>query len=142
MFSGIGNAFSDEILFASRLSPVKLTRRLTDDEIERLRGAACNVLSHWTAKMREEIGDGFPDSFTSVKLGMAVHGRYREPCLVCGRPVQRIRYAESECNYCAECQNAGRLLADRGLSQLIRKDWPKTLDELEERRRRDSEPGA
>jgi len=139
IFSGIGNAFSDEILFAARLSPVKLTRRLTDEEIERLRGAACDVLHRWTDKMRAEVGDGFPDSFTSVKLGMAVHGRYREPCLECGQAVQRIRYAENECNYCAACQNAGHLLADRGLSQLMRRDWPKTLDELEERRQPDAD---
>jgi formamidopyrimidine-DNA glycosylase len=135
LFSGIGNAFSDEILFAARLSPVKLTSRLTDGELARLHDATRQILNHWIVVIRDEIGDGFPDSFASVKKGMAVHGRYREPCVVCERPVQRIRYAENECNYCAECQNAGRLLADRGLSQLMRKDWPKTLDELEDRRR-------
>jgi len=135
LFSGIGNAYSDEILWAARLTPVKLTSRLSDDEIQRLHRAAIDTLEHWTRVLREEVGDGFPDKVTAFREGMAVHGRYRQPCPECGRPVQRIRYADNEANYCAQCQNTGVLLADRGLSQLMRKDWPRTLDELEERRR-------
>ncbi|MCA8958102.1 MAG: formamidopyrimidine-DNA glycosylase [Planctomycetes bacterium] len=142
LFSGIGNAFSDEILHRARLSPVKLTSRLDADETERLHAATQTVLDSWIERMRTEVGDGFPDSFTAAKQGMAVHGRYRQPCPDCGRPVQRIRYAENECNYCAVCQNAGRLLADRGLSQLMHRDWPKTLAELEERRRGTSDTEA
>jgi formamidopyrimidine-DNA glycosylase len=137
LFSGIGNAFSDEILHRARLSPLRLTSRLDDQEVRDLRCATIDVLVEWTDRLRAWVGDAFPDSFTAFKRGMAVHGRYREPCPVCGKPVQRIRYAESECNYCALCQNAGRLLADRALSQLMRKDWPKTLEELEQRRRGD-----
>jgi len=135
LFSGIGNAYSDEILFAARLSPVTLTSRLADDEVERLRVAIVDTLRTWTQRLRDEVGDGFPDKVTAFREGMAVHGRYREPCPHCGSPVQRIRYADNECNYCAVCQCGGRLLADRGLSTLLKKDWPKTLDELEERRR-------
>lgn len=131
LFSGIGNAYSDEILFAARLSPVRLTTRLAHEEVERLHQATVSVLIDWTERTRAEVGEGFPDKVTAFREGMAVHGRYREPCLVCGRPVQRIRYADNETNYCAECQNAGRLLADRALSALMKKDWPKTLDELE-----------
>jgi len=133
--SGIGNAYSDEILHAARLSPVTLTSRLADDEVERLRLAIVRVLDHWTELLRREVGDGFPSKVTAFRPGMAVHGRAGEPCPDCGRPVQRIRYADNECNYCAVCQCGGRLLADRGLSTLLKKDWPKTLDELEERRR-------
>lgn len=135
LFSGIGNAYSDEILHAARLSPVTLTSRLRDDEVERLRLAIVRVLDHWTERLRREVGDGFPSKVTAFRPGMAVHGRAGEPCPDCGRAVQRIRYADNECNYCAVCQCGGRLLADRGLSTLLKKDWPKTLDELEERRR-------
>jgi formamidopyrimidine-DNA glycosylase len=134
IFSGIGNAYSDEILFASRLSPTQRTHNLDADEVERLQDAIENVLRHWIDVSRREVGDGFPDKVTAFRPGMAVHGRYREPCLVCRTPIQRIRYAENECNYCPECQTAGKLLADRGLSQLLGKDWPRTWEELEERR--------
>lgn len=135
ILSGIGNAYSDEILFAARLSPVRLTSSLDEDELARLFHATHDVLRDWSARLRGEVGDGFPEKVTAFRKEMAVHGRYREPCPSCGAPVQRIRYADNECNYCARCQNAGRLLADRGLSQLMRKDWPRTLDELEELRR-------
>lgn len=134
-FSGIGNAYSDEILHRARLSPVTWTTRLDDDEVERLRRAIVDVLTEWTERLRAEAGDGWPQKVTAFRSGMAVHGRYREPCPVCGSPVQRIRYADNEANYCATCQCDGRLLADRGLSQLLKKDWPKTLAELEDRRR-------
>lgn len=134
LLAGIGNAYSDEILHAARLSPVRWTSRLADDEVERLRLSTVQTLQFWTARLRAEVGDGFPDKVTAFRDGMAVHGRFRKPCPVCGQPVQRIRYADNECNYCAECQCGGRLLADRGLSQLLKKDWPKTLAELEERR--------
>ena len=140
LFSGIGNAFSDEILFRAGLSPVKLTLRLDDEQIEQLHRACVDVVTRWTEQIRAEIGTGFPDSFTALKKGMAVHGRYREPCPQCGNRVQRIRYAENECNYCAVCQNAGKLLADRGLSKLMGKDWPKTLEELEGRRAGEDPP--
>jgi len=135
LFSGIGNAYSDEILHAARLSPVTLTSRLGDAEVERLRVAVQQTLLAWTARLRAEVGDGFPDKVTAFREGMAVHGRYGKPCPVCASPVQRIRYADNECNYCATCQCGGRLLADRGLSALLKKDWPRTLAELEERRR-------
>lgn len=135
LFAGIGNAYSDEILHAARLSPVALTSRLTAAEVERLRLACVQVLQQWTAQLRREVGDGFPDKVTAFRPGMAVHGRFGEPCPQCQSPVQRIRYADNECNYCAECQCGGRLLRDRGLSMLLKKDWPKTLAELEERRR-------
>ena len=134
ILSGIGNAYSDEILFAAGLSPVKLTSRLDDTEIERLHRATQEVLTDWTRRLRDECGDGFPEKVTAFHPEMMVHGRYREDCRVCGKPIQRIRYASNECNYCVVCQNEGRLLADRGLSQLMRKDWPKTLEELEERK--------
>ena len=135
LFSGIGNAYSDEILHRARLSPVVLTSRLGDDEIERLRVAVLATLDHWTEQLRREVGSGFPSKVTAFRDGMAVHGRYGKPCPDCGSPVQRIRYAANECNYCAVCQCGGKLLADRGLSTLLKKDWPKTLEELEERRR-------
>jgi formamidopyrimidine-DNA glycosylase len=135
LFSGIGNAYSDEILHRARLSPVTLTSRLDDDTIERLRTAIVATLDHWTERLRAEAGDGFPKKVTAFRDGMAVHGRYGQPCPDCGSPVQRIRYADNECNYCVTCQCGGKLLADRGLSTLLKKDWPKTLDELEERRR-------
>ncbi|MCB9537602.1 MAG: formamidopyrimidine-DNA glycosylase [Myxococcales bacterium] len=134
ILSGIGNAYSDEILWAARLSPVKLTSRLTDDELARLHAATVDTLTTWTERLRADVGEGFPDKVTAFHDDMAVHGRYREPCPACGKPVQRIRYAENETNYCARCQNADRLLADRSLSQLMKKDWPRTLDELESKR--------
>ncbi len=135
LFSGIGNAYSDEILHAARLSPLQLTHRLSDADGERLLAAAQATLRLWTERLRAEVGTGFPEKVMAFRDGMAVHGRYRQPCPACGKPVQRIRYASNECNYCAQCQTEGRLLADRGLSRLMREDWPKTLEELEERRR-------
>jgi formamidopyrimidine-DNA glycosylase len=134
LFSGIGNAYSDEILHRARLSPFKLTRSLEAAEIARLHDAARETLTRWVERLRAEVGDGFPEKVTAFREGMAVHGRYREPCPDCGSPVQRIVYAETESNYCASCQTGGRLLADRALSRLLRKDWPRTLDELERRR--------
>jgi len=128
-FSGIGNAYSDEILHRARLSPVKLTRRLGADEMTRLFEATRATLVDWTERLRKEAGDGFPEKVTAFREGMAVHGRYNKPCPVCGTPVQRIRYADNETNYCARCQTEGRLLADRALSRLLREDWPKTIDE-------------
>lgn len=130
LFSGIGNAYSDEILHRARLSPVTLTSRLEDAEIERLFQATRHVLTEWTDLLREEVGDGFPEKVTAFREGMAVHGRYRQPCPVCGTPVQRIRYAENETNYCARCQTGGKLLADRSLSRILKKDWPRSIDEL------------
>ncbi len=130
LFSGIGNAYSDEILHRARLSPVKLTGRLTDDEISRLFHATRSTLTEWTERLRTEAGDDFPEDVTAFRPEMAVHGRYREPCPVCGAPVQRIRYADNETNYCARCQTEGRLLADRALSRLLKQDWPKSIDEL------------
>jgi formamidopyrimidine-DNA glycosylase len=135
LFSGIGNAYSDEILHRARISPVRWTSRLTEAEIERLWRASCETLAEWTRRLVAEAKDRFPEKVTAFREGMAVHGRYREPCPVCGSPIQRIVYAENEANYCAVCQTEGKLLADRALSQLLRGDWPKTLDELEERRR-------
>lgn len=135
LFAGIGNAYSDEILHAARLSPVTLTSRLDDAEVARLFAAARQCLAAWTDRQRQEVGDGWPRRVTAFRDGMAVHGRYGKPCPVCQAPVQRIRYADHECNYCVNCQCGGRLLADRGLSQLLRRDWPRTLAELEERRR-------
>ncbi len=132
LFSGIGNAYSDEILFRARISPMRLTRKLSAEEIERLYHACRGVLTAFTDTLRAEVGDGFPEKVTAFRDDMAVHGRYRKPCPECGAPIQRIVYAQNECNYCAACQNQGRLLADRALSQLLKKDWPKTLDELEQ----------
>jgi formamidopyrimidine-DNA glycosylase len=134
LFSGIGNAYSDEILHRARLSPVKLTLKLGDEEIARLHRATRDTLLEWTRLLREQVGDGFPDKVTAFRDGMAVHGRYRQPCPDCGSPVQRIRYADNETNYCATCQNDGRLLADRALSRLLKKDSPRSLEELEARR--------
>ncbi len=131
LFSGIGNAYSDEILFAAKLSPIKQSQKLSEEELSRLYVATQETLRMWIARLREET-PGFPEKVTAFREGMAVHGRYRKPCPVCGTPVQRIRYAENETNYCAKCQNAGRLLADRGLSRLLHSDWPKTLEELED----------
>jgi formamidopyrimidine-DNA glycosylase len=135
LFSGIGNAYSDEILHRARLSPLQLTARLSDDEIARLHQATVAVLTEWTDRLRQETGDGFPEKVTAFRSGMAVHGRYGEACPRCGGPVQRIRYADNETNYCPACQTGGRLLADRGLSRLLKQDWPRSLEELEERRR-------
>ncbi len=131
LFSGIGNAYSDEILHAARLSPLTLTQRLGSKEVERLHRATRDVLRHWIERLRNEAGDQFPEAVTAFREGMAVHGRYRLPCPDCGNPVQRIRYAENETNYCARCQTGGRLLADRALSKLLREDWPRSLDELD-----------
>jgi formamidopyrimidine-DNA glycosylase len=131
LFSGIGNAYSDEILHRARLSPVKLTSRLTDDEITRLFDATHAVLSEWTDRLRAETGNEFPEKVTAFRPEMAVHGRFGEPCPVCGTPVQRIRYADNETNYCARCQTDGKLLADRALSRLLKQDWPKSIDEID-----------
>ena len=135
ILSGIGNAYSDEILHRARLSPFRQTRQLDDDELERLHRATLEVLVHWIDRFRREVGESFPERVTAFREEMAVHGRYRQPCPQCGSPVQRIVYAESEANYCATCQTGGRLLADRSLSRLLKKDWPKTVEELEQRRR-------
>jgi len=132
IFSGIGNAYSDEILHRAQLSPLKRTDQLREDEIARLHRAARQTLVEWTQRLREEAGERFPEKVTAFREGMAVHGRYRLPCPACGSPVQRIIYAENETNYCPTCQTAGRLLADRSLSRLLRDDWPRTLEELEE----------
>jgi formamidopyrimidine-DNA glycosylase len=131
LFSGIGNAYSDEILHRARLSPVALTSSLQENELERLHEAARSVLGEWIAKLRAESGSGFPEKVTAFREGMAVHGRFGKPCPVCGSPVQRIVYAENETNYCARCQTGGRLLADRALSRLLKKSWPRNIDELE-----------
>lgn len=134
LFSGIGNAYSDEILHQAQLSPVALTRRLTDAEITRLYEATRATLTFWTARLRDEAGGKFPEKVTAFRAGMAAHGRYGEPCPRCGSKIQRIRYASNETNYCARCQTGGKLLADRSLSRLLREDWPRSLEELEELR--------
>ena len=131
VFSGIGNAYSDEILHAARLSPLQLSTNLTEVEILRLRDAARATLVRWIVRLRRETGEGFPEKVTAVRKGMAVHGRYREPCPVCRSPVQRIRYAENEVDYCARCQTGGKMLADRAFSRLLNEDWPKSIDEWE-----------
>ncbi len=131
IFSGIGNAYSDEILFEARLSPVTLTQRLTPEQIARLYDALQTTLKRWVALLRAQTGDAFPEKVTAFRPDMAVHGRYNQPCVRCGAKVQRIRYADNETNYCAQCQTGGKLLADRALSRLMREDWPRTLDELE-----------
>ena len=131
LFSGIGNAYSDEILHRARLSPLALTRKLDDEAVARLFRATRETLLEWTARLRAEVGDGFPDKVTAFREGMAVHGRYREPCPECGSPVQRIRYADNETNYCARCQTGGRLLADRAMSRLLHDDWPRSIDEVD-----------
>lgn len=135
LFSGIGNAYSDEILFAAGLSPLKQSQKLDDEEVERLYRATIETLEKWTRKLAAEVGDGFPERVTAFHPDMACHGRYQEPCRVCGTPIQRIRYADNETNYCPTCQNEGRLLADRSLSRLLKSDWPKTVEELELRTR-------
>src|SRR5439155_3090430 len=131
LFSGIGNAYSDEILHRARLSPMKLTSKLSAEEIARLYGAVKATLTEWTEKLRSEAGSEFPSKVTAFRPGMAVHGRYGEPCKDCGSPVQRIVYAANECNYCPACQTEGRLLADRALSRLLKQDWPRSLEEWE-----------
>lgn len=133
LLSGIGNAYSDEILHRARLSPVRLTQRLDDEAIGRLFGACRAVLREWTARLRREAGDGFPEKVTAFRPGMAVHGRFRKPCPDCGTLVQRIVHGGNETNYCPRCQTDGRLLADRALSRLLKADWPRTIEELEER---------
>jgi formamidopyrimidine-DNA glycosylase len=130
LFSGIGNAYSDEILHRAKLSPVKHTRRLTDDEIATLFDATKQILIEWTQRLREDAGERFPEKVTAFRDEMAVHGKFGKPCPVCGTPVQRIRYADNETNYCPRCQTDGKLLADRALSRLLKQDWPKSIDEL------------
>ncbi len=136
LFSGIGNAYSDEILWEAKLSPVRQTRQLTEDEIERLYAATQHTLHLWLDRLRAEAAVGWPDKVTAFRDGMAVHGRYGKPCPRCDTPVQRIVHAENESNYCPRCQTEGRLLADRSLSRVLRDDWPRTIDELERRRTR------
>jgi len=131
LFSGIGNSYSDEILHRARLSPMRLTKKMMPEEIARLREATLGILTEWTDRLRRETGDAFPEKVTAFRKGMAVHGRYGEPCPVCGTKVQRIVYAENECNYCPRCQTGGKLLADRALSTLMHDDWPRTIEELE-----------
>jgi formamidopyrimidine-DNA glycosylase len=136
IFSGIGNSFSDEILWAARLSPVTRTRQLEADEVERLHRATIDQLEHWTRLLRQQVGDNWPTKVTAFRSEMAVHGKYGQPCPRCGSPVQRIVYADNETNYCPTCQTGGKLLADRSLSRLLGEDWPRTLEELEELRKR------
>ncbi len=131
LFSGIGNAYSDEILHAARLSPIALTSRLSDDEVARLFTAMQETLAAWINRLREQTGDGFPEKVTAFHPDMAVHGRYGQPCPACQSPIQRIRYADNETNYCARCQTGGKLLADRSLSRLLKDDWPRTIEEWE-----------
>ena len=131
LFSGIGNAYSDEILHRARMSPAKLTSRLADDEIDRLHAATIAVLNEWIERMRAQANGGFPEKVTAFRPEMAVHGKYNQPCPVCGTAVQRIRYADNETNYCPRCQTEGRLLADRAFSRLLKQDWPKRIEELE-----------
>jgi formamidopyrimidine-DNA glycosylase len=135
LFSGIGNAYSDEILHRARLSPVRLSRQLADVEIERLYDAARAALCEWVERLREQRKGGFPEKVTAFRAEMSVHGKFRKPCPVCGSPVQRIVHAENETNYCAKCQTGGKLLADRSLSRLLKDDWPRNLEELEEMKR-------
>jgi formamidopyrimidine-DNA glycosylase len=130
--SGIGNAFSDEILHAAGLSPVKRSRQLDDDELVRLHEATQRVLTDWAQRLRDETGDGFPEEVTAFREGFAAHGKFGEPCPVCGTKIQRIRYADNETNYCPRCQTGGKVLADRSLSRLLKDDWPATVEELEE----------
>ncbi len=136
LFSGIGNAYSDEILHCARLSPVMLTQRMRPEEISQLHEATKRTLTLWTEKLRAETGSKFPEKVTAFRPGMAVHGRYGQPCPRCGGKVQRIRHASNETNYCAPCQTGGKLLADRALSRLLREDWPRSLEEMEERKSR------
>ena len=131
LFSGIGNAYSDEILHRARMSPAKLTSRMTDDEIARVYEATQDVLNEWITRMSDQAGDDFPEKVTAFRPEMAVHGKYNQPCPVCGTAVQRIRYADNETNYCPRCQTEGRLLADRAFSRLLKQDWPKRIEDLE-----------
>ena len=131
LFSGIGNAFSDEILHAAGMSPVQTTGNLDDEEITRLREATVGTLTDWVARLREQTGEGFPEEVTAFRPDFAVHGRYQQPCPVCATPVQRIRYADNETNYCPRCQTEGKVLADRSLSRLLKDDWPRTIEDLE-----------
>ena len=131
LFSGIGNSYSDEILHRAKLSPLTLTSRMTDEQIATLFDATKTTLIEWTNRLRADVGDDFPEKVTAFREGMAVHGRYKLPCPVCGSPVQRIRYADNETNYCARCQTNGRLLADRAMSRLLKQDWPRSIDEVE-----------
>ena len=140
LFSGIGNAYSDEILHAAGISPFALTQKMRDDEVARLFEATRSTLKSWLGKLREEAGDRFPEKVTAFRPDFAVHGKYGRPCPVCGDPVQRLVYAANEANYCATCQTGGRLLADRALSRLLKDDWPRTLEELEEARAARREP--
>ena len=133
-FSGIGNAYSDEILHAAQLSPIAMSQKLTRDQIARLFEATKSKLAEWSERLRAETGKGFPEKVTAFRKEMAVHGKFGEPCLVCGTDVQRIRHASNETNYCPRCQTGGKLLADRSLSRLLKKDWPRTVEELEQRR--------
>jgi formamidopyrimidine-DNA glycosylase len=135
IFSGIGNAYSDEILHAAQLSPMKLTSSLSNEEIDRLFHATQETLRTWISRLQQDTGDAFPERVTAFRPEMAVHGKYGKPCPVCGQPVQRIVYATNEANYCSQCQTGGRLLSDRALSRLLGQDWPKTLEEMETRRR-------
>ena len=134
LFSGIGNAYSDEVLFAARLSPLAMTQKLSAGEIQRLYEGTKTTLTEWTARVRKQAGDEFPEGVTAFREEMAVHGRYQQPCRRCGTTIQRIRYASNETNYCPNCQTGGKLLADRALSRLLREDWPKTLEEMELRK--------
>jgi len=142
LFSGIGNAYSDEILHQARLSPLALTHRLSHEEIARLFVAVRGTLLEWADRLRQETGDEFPEGVTAFREGMAVHGRYGQPCPVCGSAVQRIIYAENETNYCPRCQTDGKLLADRSLSRLLKTDWPRTIEELEEAKEPPANPKA
>jgi len=134
LFSGIGNAYSDEILHRARLSPVALTQRLPEEGVERLFAASQTILREWVERLRKETGRAFPEKVTAFRAGMSVHGRFQKPCPVCGTAVQRIAHAENEANYCPRCQTGGKLLADRALSRLLKTDWPRTLDEMENRK--------
>jgi formamidopyrimidine-DNA glycosylase len=136
LFSGIGNAYSDEILHAAQLSPVSMTQRLDESQVERLYSATRGVLRHWIERLRADAKGKFPEKVTAFRDGMAMHGRYGQPCPRCGSKVQRIRYASNETNYCAVCQTGGKLLADRGLSRLLREDWPRSLEEMEALKKR------
>ncbi len=130
-FSGVGNAYSDEILFAAQLSPIALTKKLSDEEVARLFAAVRSTMQEWIERLRQETGEGFPEKVTAFRPEMAVHGKYKQACTRCGGKVQRIKYAENETDYCPACQTGGRLLADRALSRLLREDWPRSLDEME-----------
>jgi formamidopyrimidine-DNA glycosylase len=130
LFSGIGNSYSDEILHAAKLSPLALTRKLSPEDVERLQRCTRDVLESWTQRLRSEAGEGFPEKVTAFRPEMAVHGKFGQPCPVCGSRVQRIVYAENEVNYCPKCQTGGKVLADRSLSRLLKDDWPRTIDEL------------